>query len=186
MRPGAAPDGRVVQSGALVAGLGARVHGVLIGIHIALVVGCGGGGEGGPGPSPTPQAPQVVSVTPAAGPTAGGTRVTIAGANLATGARVTIAGVAATSVTIQSGSSLTAVTGPRAPGTGDVIVEVAGLSGHLPNAFTYANPGPANNSPPVIAPVSAQVTAIYDAERWYLCDRDFDGRSVPTTLRFKR
>ena len=38
---------------------------------------------------------------------------------------------------------------------------------------------------PNVAEGIDQVTAIYDRDRWYLCDSDFDGRST-TTMRFKK
>lgn len=125
-------------------------------LTVALT-GCGGGdGGNGPGPQPTPQPPIVTTITPSAGVTAGGTVVSIGGSNFGAGATVTIAGVAASNVTVQNATSLTAVTGPRQPGSGDVVVTVAGRSGTLTNAFTYANPGPADNPAPVIAALAAR------------------------------
>lgn len=117
------------------------------------LAGCGGNSVG---PSPQPQPPVVTSITPVAGATTGGTVVTIAGSNFVAGAAATIAGVVATNVTVLNASSMTAVTGPRAAGSGDVVVTAPGGSGVLPSSFTYANPGPANNPAPVIASVSAR------------------------------
>jgi hypothetical protein len=68
---------------------------------------------------------------------------------------VTIAGVPATSVTYQSSTTLTALTGPRSAGTGDVLVTLQSGTATLPAAFTYAVPGPSNNPPPVIKDLSA-------------------------------
>ncbi len=66
--------------------------------------------------------PQVTSVTPSFGPTAGGTRVTIAGTGF-TGARAVHFGTAAaTSLQFSSDASLTAVAPAGAKGTVDVTV----------------------------------------------------------------
>ena len=124
-------------------------------VLLSALASCGGGSNG-PGPSPGPAGPVVSSVSPAAGPTSGGTRITISGANFAAGATVSVAGVAAGSVTVQSSSSLTAITGPNNAGVGDVAVTVAGRAGTLSGGFTYANPGPANNPAPVITGLITQ------------------------------
>src|SRR5262249_2131462 len=51
-------------------------------------------------PTPVPGAPVVSSISPASGPSAGGTAVTIGGANFVTGATAAIGGVAATGVSV--------------------------------------------------------------------------------------
>lgn len=123
---------------------------------LVLAAACGGGGDGGPSPQPTPQPPLVTSVTPTAGTISGGTTVTVRGANFADGASVLIGGVAATGVSVQNASTLTAITGPRAAGSADVVVAVAGRAGTLANGYTYAVPGPANNPSPRITSLTAQ------------------------------
>jgi hypothetical protein len=128
---------------------------VALGIAIVSLHGCGGSDNGGPGPRPTPTPPSVTAITPAAGSTSGNTSVTITGLNFASGATVTIAGTAATNVTVESATRLTARTGPRGAGSGDVVVSVGALSGTLANGYTYAVPGPSNNPPPVIKVLSA-------------------------------
>ncbi|HOQ60993.1 MAG TPA: IPT/TIG domain-containing protein [Vicinamibacterales bacterium] len=98
--------------------------------------------------------PTITSIFPRAGSSAGGTTVTITGTNFAPGASVTIGGAAATAVAVASLTSLTAVTGPRAVGTADVIVTVGGQTGSLAGGFTYVPPG--QNLLPVIASLTAQ------------------------------
>ncbi len=126
----------------------------LVIVALSLLAACGG--DDGPGAQPTPQPPAVTSIAPAAGTTSGGTAITIRGANFATGASVTIGGIAATNVSVQNSATLTAVTGARAAGTGDVVVTVGGRAGTLPNGYTYAIPGPANNPAPRINGLTAQ------------------------------
>lgn len=115
---------------------------------------CGGGN--GPGPQPTPQPPVVTSIAPAAGSVAGGTAVTIHGANFAAGAVVTIGGAAATAVAVQSPTVLTAVTAPRSAGPADVVVIVGGLRGTLAGGYTYAVPGPASNPAPTVSAITTK------------------------------
>lgn len=80
------------------------------------------------------------SVSPNAGPEAGGTAVTIAGASFENGARVSFGNTPAASVTWQSPTQLTAVT-PPGSGTVDLTVtNPSGLGGTLPGAFRYLSP----------------------------------------------
>ncbi|MFM7253605.1 MAG: beta strand repeat-containing protein, partial [Ilumatobacteraceae bacterium] len=76
--------------------------------------------------------PVVDSVTPASGPVAGGTPVTIIGSNfvdvnVATG--VTFGGVAATNVVVKSETEITATVPASTTGAGTVQVEVTGIGG---------------------------------------------------------
>ena len=100
-----------------------------------------GGSETPAGPTnpPVTIGPTVLSVSPATGPTAGGTEVTIGGANFAAGATVTIGGVAATNVQFVSSASLKATTAARAAGPADVTVTVDGRASTLTAAFTYVS-----------------------------------------------
>src|SRR5206468_1107649 len=66
-------------------------------------------------------APSVSSISPASGPTTGGTAVTISGASFQTGATATIGGVALTAVTVTS-TTLTGTTSAHAAGTVSVVV----------------------------------------------------------------
>jgi CSLREA domain-containing protein/uncharacterized repeat protein (TIGR01451 family) len=70
--------------------------------------------------------PTIASITPATGPPAGGTPITIVGTNFTPGATVTIGGLAATSVVVVDATTITAVTPAHAAGTVDVMVTVAG------------------------------------------------------------
>ncbi|MFC4224962.1 IPT/TIG domain-containing protein [Lysinibacter cavernae] len=80
--------------------------------------------------------PTVTSVAPNRGPETGGTSVTITGTNLTGTTGVTIGGAPATSVVVQSATSITAVTPEHSPGAADVIVTNAdGPSS--PGTFTY-------------------------------------------------
>jgi hypothetical protein len=133
---------------------GRLLIGVLAVAVLPALASCGG--SEGPGPGPTPTTPVVSSASPAAGSTSGGTLVTIVGANFVSGATVTIAGVAATDVTVQSATLVTALTGAHSAGSGDVMVTVAGRTGTLPNGYTYANPGPLNNPAPVISSLTTK------------------------------
>jgi hypothetical protein len=116
------------------------------------VAACGGSS---PGPSPDPIGPVVSSITPASGPSVGGTSVTITGQRFDVSATVTIGGVDAKSVALVSPSQLTAVTGPRSTGPADVTVTVAGQRGVLPNGFTYTSSSVTN-----AAPVVSSLTAV--------------------------
>jgi len=86
-------------------------------------------------------APTVTTVTPATGPTTGGTSVAIAGTNFVAGAVVRFGTLAATSVNVVSATSMTA-TSPAST-AGAVALSVTnpdGQGGALSNAFTYFVP----------------------------------------------
>ena len=82
-------------------------------------------------------APTVSSVSPNNGPAAGGTAVTITGANFAAGATVTFGGTAATNVVVVSGTQITATTPAGSVGAVTVAVTVSGQIGSLASGFTY-------------------------------------------------
>ena len=87
-------------------------------------------------------APTINQVTPAEGPLAGGTPITIRGSNFVTGATsVSVDGTPATSVVVTSPISLTAVT-PLGSIAGSVSVDVTTLGRTISraNAFTYEAP----------------------------------------------
>ncbi len=88
--------------------------------------------------SPMAPAPTVTGIVPTSGPTAGGTAVTLSGANFQSGATVHFGTVAATGVTFSSATSLSAVTPAGAAGVVDVTVtNPDAQSGVLPSGFTY-------------------------------------------------
>lgn len=66
--------------------------------------------------------PIVSTVMPAAGPSAGGTSITIAGANFSSSSTVTIGGQACLNVSVTSGSALTCTTPAGVPGDNAVVV----------------------------------------------------------------
>ena len=99
-----------------------------------------------PGPAPskvvvlgTLTPPTVTAISPATGPTAGGTQVTITGAGFAANSTVTIGGVACTNVTVVSATQIRCTTGAKAAGTYDVVVTSSGASATLAAAFTYSD-----------------------------------------------
>ena len=103
----------------------------------ATALSCGGNPVA---PPPPPSAPTVAAVTPAFGPFGGGTTVTITGANFVAGAAVRIGGTGATSVSVTSPASLTAVTGavPLPVTAVDVAVtNPNALVGTLAGGFQY-------------------------------------------------
>src|SRR5439155_52882 len=78
------------------------------------------------------------AITPDHGSAAGGTTVTIAGANFQSGANVTIGGAAATQVFVNSALTLSARTPAGAAGKADVtVLNPDGQHGTLSQAFTY-------------------------------------------------
>jgi len=96
--------------------------------------------------------PTITSVSPATGPTSGGTTITINGTNFASGAAVTIGGRAATNVTVVNASTITAVT-PLGPANElasqplEVVVTNAdGQSVTKAQAFAYFVPPPSITS----------------------------------------
>jgi hypothetical protein len=97
-----------------------------------------------PGPAPT-----VTSVTPANGPTTGGTVITVAGTNFVSGSRVTIGGVPATATTVGDSMTIVATTPAHAAGAADVtITNPDDQQGTLTGGFTYV----------VVTPTIASVT----------------------------
>jgi hypothetical protein len=74
-----------------------------------------------PGTPPT-TAPTLTSVSPASGPTAGGTTITLTGTNFVSGATVRVGGVAATNVAFASSTRLTARTPAGTAGARDVLI----------------------------------------------------------------
>ena len=96
-------------------------------------------------------APIVTSITPATGPSVGGTAVTILGSGFDNaGVTVTIDGNPATAVTVVSAGRITATT-PSGVGPADVVVtnNSAALAGTLTNGFNYfVNSAPIANAGP--------------------------------------
>jgi hypothetical protein len=86
-------------------------------------------------------APTVTSITPASGPTAGGTAITIAGTGFLTGATVMFGATPATGVTVVSGTLITAIT-PALPATTVpvTVTNTDGQMGLLNSGYTFVPP----------------------------------------------
>jgi hypothetical protein len=83
--------------------------------------------------------PTVSSFTPTSGPAAGGTTVTITGTGFAATSTVHFGAVAATAVTVDSATKITATT-PAGVGTVAVFVTSDGETGSPTGDFTYTTP----------------------------------------------
>jgi IPT/TIG domain len=79
----------------------------------------------------------IVSVSPASGPTTGGTTVTITGSGFTGATGVTFDGVAATGFTVVNDTTITVTTPLGAAGPADVVVLDAAGNGTRPGGFTY-------------------------------------------------
>ena len=91
----------------------------------------------------------VSAVSPATGPKAGGTSITITGTNFAAGPSlgVSVGGVAATSVRVVSATKITAKTPAHAAGVANIVVtNGGGQTATLSQAFTFTVPA---DPPPV-------------------------------------
>lgn len=81
--------------------------------------------------------PTVTGISPASGITAGGTSVTITGTNFTGATTVTIGGSAATGVSVDSATTITAVTSTGTAGAKNVVVTTPAGSGTGIGLFTY-------------------------------------------------
>lgn len=97
-------------------------------------------------------APTVTLVTPDVGPVAGGTNVTIMGTDFDPSSTVSFGGAAATSVMVNTSTSLSAVVPAGSAGTVDVSVTSTGGTGTATDAYRYV-------SAPSVAAVSPSVGA---------------------------
>jgi hypothetical protein len=99
-------------------------------------------------------APTVTSISPSAGPTAGGTAVTITGTNFLAGATATIGGANCTGLTVVSATSITCTTGAAAAGLQNVVVTNTDTqNGTLTNGYLYL-------APPTVTSVSPNAGAL--------------------------
>jgi hypothetical protein len=86
----------------------------------------------------TTTSPTLTSVSPASGPTTGGTTITLIGTNFVSGATVRVGGVAATNVVFSSSTQMTARTPAGTAGAKDVVVtNPNGAAATRSGAFTY-------------------------------------------------
>jgi hypothetical protein len=120
-------------------------------IAVAMAWGWAGTAAGSTADTPT-----VTGVSPATGPPRGGTPVTITGSDFASGASVTVGMVAATDVTVDSSTSLTAVTPANAAGVRRVLVTTADGTSPVSTAarFTYVAPPAITGLSPPAGPVA--------------------------------
>jgi hypothetical protein len=96
----------------------------------------------------TVSGPVVASISPNAGPAAGGTAVTISGSGFAAGATVTLGGTAATGVVVVNASTITATTAAHVDAVVDVIVKNGTQGYTLLAAYTYGSPAPTPTATP--------------------------------------
>lgn len=83
--------------------------------------------------------PVQTALSPAIGPAAGGTVVTISGSNFKAGATVRFGGIPATNITVVNSTQITATAPAHGPAIVSVVVENPdGASSTLSNAFTYS------------------------------------------------
>jgi PKD repeat protein len=85
-------------------------------------------------------APTFTGVTPASGPTTGGTAVTITGTNLNGATIVTFGGTTATGITVINANTITATTPAYTAGSVNVVITNPAGSVTGPNAYTYVAP----------------------------------------------
>ena len=93
--------------------------------------------------------PTLNSISPASGPTTGGTAVTLAGNGLPERRTVTFGGVASSAVTVQSSTQITAITPPDPAGAVSVTVTNSNAQkANVALVFTYVSPpSPSSISP---------------------------------------
>ena len=118
-----------------------------------------------PPPPPPPSAPVVTGVTPATGPAAGGTPVTVSGSNLS-GASVSFGSAAATGVSCSASSC--AATSPSGTGTVNVTVTNSGGTSATSSAdqFTYQAAAPPPPPPGNLIPDPGFESSGVPADNW--------------------
>jgi alpha-tubulin suppressor-like RCC1 family protein len=106
--------------------------------------------------------PAVTEVSPTIGPTAGGTTVTISGANFGGATAVTFGSTAASGFTVNSANSITATSPAEIAGTVDVTVTTpAGLSPkHASDHYTFEGPPTVTKLAPTSGPVAGGTTVV--------------------------
>jgi hypothetical protein len=131
---------------------GAHAEGI---VDIAVTVGTSSATKAAGFTYVAPNAPTVTSLSPASGPTTGGTTVTITGAGFSPATTVTFAGVAATSVTYLDENRLRVLTPAHLAGAVDVRVATGPVSGTLAGGFTYVA---VTNTLPVVSAITVRGT----------------------------
>jgi IPT/TIG domain len=107
--------------------------------------------------------PTVTGISPSSGSTAGGTSVTITGTGFTGATGVTIGGTAATSFTVVSSTSITALTPAGSVGTASVLVTTPSGTNAANSLYTYVAPptvsGISPSSGPAAGGTSVTITA---------------------------
>ena len=129
-------------------------------------------------------APAVTSVSPASGPSTGGTSVTITGTGLSGATAVTFGATAATGFTVNSSTQITATSPAGAAGTVDIRVTTAGgtsvtsaadqftySSAQQTQTITFGNPGAQNfgTTPTLTATSSSGLTPTFASSTAGVC-----------------
>ncbi|WP_158292613.1 IPT/TIG domain-containing protein [Serinibacter arcticus] len=127
-------------------------------------------------------APTADSLSPVAGPTAGGTSVTVVGENFTPDSVVTIDGVEVPATVNDDGTELTFTTPEHAAGPVDVVVTTPGGSTE-PLTFTYVDAPTADSLSPVAGPVTGGTVVTVVGEN-FTPDSvvTIDGVEVPATV----
>ena len=106
------------------------------------------------GQAPVPP-PTLSSVSPASGPAAGGTSLTLTGTQFVTGATVSVGGTSATNVNVASSTSITATAPAHAAGSVSVVVtNPDGQSATQGNAYTYVSSPTLSSVSPTSGPIA--------------------------------
>ncbi len=104
-------------------------------------------------------APTITGIDPAAGPTAGGTEVTITGTNFVDGSTtVSFAGNAGANITVKSPTELTVETPAGTAGAVNVVVTTAGGGATSSGGFTYQDAPTVSSVSPAVGPVGGGTT----------------------------
>ncbi len=127
--------------------------------------------------------PVITSVTPTRGPTSGGTSVVITGTNLATATAVKFGANAATSLTVNSNTSVTAVAPARTPLNTNVTVDITVTTvGGTSNAvtadeYTYF-------APPTVTAVAPSAGPLTSGNSVTITGTNFIGPSGVSAVKF--
>jgi hypothetical protein len=133
---------------------------------------------------PQPPSLRITSIAPMLGSTTGETMVTITGTEFGSDATVSIGGVAATNVVLQGSTSLTALVGPRAAGSADVVVTSGGHTATLTDGFAFVAPSGTNQAPVVtairsIGPYPGQPSGFADQDQTVMLVADVTDAETP-------
>jgi hypothetical protein len=90
-----------------------------------------------PPPPPAPPPLTLASISPASGPSTGGTSFAVTGSGFAAGTTVSIGGVAASACVVASSTTVNCTSPANSAGAKDVVVTLGSSSATLTGAFTY-------------------------------------------------